>query len=501
MDINTKTTSITDLEVAAIIVYTFNDNSRSKGPILTVDKALNSGINKLIQDGEIKGNYGEKTLIHTLGKMSPVRILVAGLGNHLELTTDKIRATTGDCLRYLRGIGVTSAAVTLEGEYLETLEPDMFAQAITEGALLGLYRMSKYKSSGDQQDDLTKFTILRASKIPESTIMDSITRGEIIAKAVNFARDMVNEPANVMTPTRMAELALVAASETNLKIEVLDEPIMQQLGMGALLGVAQGSVESPKLIVMRYAGDPSNEENNLGLLGKGITFDSGGLDLKPPSGMATMKQDMAGGAAVIAAMQAISLLKPCINVTGIIAATENMPGGKAQRPGDIVKTMSGKTIEIDNTDAEGRLVLADALSYARSLGLSKIVDVATLTGAIVIALGKHCTGAFGNDTKFTSKILSSGETVGERMWAFPMFEEYKDQYKSDFADLKNTGGRGAGSITGAQIIGEFADGASWVHLDIAGTALEDRNHGYNVKGATGVPVRSLINLSQALSSD
>ena len=192
MDINTTTTSITDLEVGAIIVYTFNDNSHGKGPILTADEALNGGINKLIHEGEIKGNYGEKTLIHTLGKMSPGRILVAGLGNHLELTTDKIRATTGDCLRYLRGIGVTSAAVTLEGEYLESLEPDMFTQAITEGALLGLYSMSKYKSSEDQQKDLAEFTILRASKIPESTIMDSITTGKIIAKAVNFARDMVN---------------------------------------------------------------------------------------------------------------------------------------------------------------------------------------------------------------------------------------------------------------------------------------------------------------------
>ena len=274
---------------------------------------------------------------------------------------------------------------------------------------------------------------------------------------------------------------------------------MAELGMGALLGVAQGSEEPPKFIVLRYKGDPDDEANTLGLLGKGITFDSGGLDIKSASGMAAMKGDMAGGASVIAAMRAIGRLRPKINVTAIVPATENMPGARAQRPGDVVRAMSGKTIEIDNTDAEGRLVLADAVAYARSIGLTRLVDVATLTGAVVVALGNQCTGAFGNDQDFANEVIRAGSQTGERIWQLPTYDEYKEQYKSDVADIKNTGGRGAGSIIGAQIIGEFSDGASWVHLDIAGTSRTDRNKGWNLKGATGVPVRALVRLTRNLS--
>ena len=237
----------------------------------------------------------------------------------------------------------------------------------------------------------------------------------------------------------------------------------------------------------------------LGLLGKGITFDSGGISIKPATNMGAMKGDMAGGAAVISAMKAIGALKPKINVTAIVPATENMPGGKAQRPGDIVKTMSGKTIEIDNTDAEGRLVLADAVAYARSLGLTRIVDVATLTGAMSIALGKVYIGAFGNDQELIDQVIAAGEQSGERFWQLPTSEDYKHQYRSDVADMKNTGGRAAGSITGAQIIGEFADGAAWVHLDIAATSRAESATGYNVKGATGAPVRTLVRLAQRLA--
>ena len=252
-------------------------------------------------------------------------------------------------------------------------------------------------------------------------------------------------------------------------------------------------------MVLKYEGDPDEPGNSLGLLGKGITFDSGGISIKPATNMGAMKGDMAGGAAVISAMKAIGALKPKINVTAIVPATENMPGGKAQRPGDIVKTMSGKTIEIDNTDAEGRLVLADAVAYARSLGLTRIVDVATLTGAMSIALGKVYIGAFGNDQELIDQVIAAGEQSGERFWQLPTSEDYKHQYRSDVADMKNTGGRAAGSITGAQIIGEFADGAAWVHLDIAATSRAESTTGYNVKGATGAPVRTLVRLAQRLA--
>ena len=269
--------------------------------------------------------------------------------------------------------------------------------------------------------------------------------------------------------------------------------------LSTVLGVAQGSNEPPKLIVLRYNGDTPNRSNSLCLLGKGITFDSGGLDIKSASGMLGMKGDMAGGASVIAAMRAIGILKPKINVVGIVPATENMLGSRAQRPGDVVRTMDGTSIEIGNTDAEGRLVLADAVAYARSIGQNRLVDVATLTGAMSVALGNICTGVFGNDQTLIDQVIESGESAGERFWQMPMFEEYKAGYRSDIADIKNTGGRGAGSITGAQFIGEFAGKATWAHLDIAATSKSAKNEGYNIKGATGVPVRTLVQLASNLA--
>jgi leucyl aminopeptidase len=297
----------------------------------------------------------------------------------------------------------------------------------------------------------------------------------------------------------MAETALEVSREADLEILVMDRPEMVDLKMGALLGVAQGGDEPPKLIVLRHHGDPSDESNSLCLLGKGITFDSGGLDIKSASGMLSMKGDMAGGASVIAAMRAIGILKPKINVVGIVPATENMPGGRAQRPGDVVRAMDGKTIEIGNTDAEGRLVLADAVAYARSIGQTRLVDVATLTGAMSVALGNVCTGVFGYDQTLIDHVIESGEAAGERFWQMPMFEEYKEGYRSDIADVKNTGGRGAGAITGAQFIGEFAEGVAWAHMDIAATSKSAKDEGYNPKGATGVPVRTLVRLAENLA--
>ena len=318
---------------------------------------------------------------------------------------------------------------------------------------------------------------------------------------MNLAREMGNEPANVMTPTRMAEIALEVASGAGMKITVLERSDVEELGMGAYAGVAQGTEEPPKFIVIRHDGDPDNPGNNLGLLGKGITFDSGGLDIKSAAGMLTMKSDMSGGACVIGAMKAIGAFNPKINVWGIIPATENMPGRRAQRPGDVVTAMNGKTIEIGNTDAEGRLVLADALCYAVQNGLTRVVDVATLTGAIGVALGDGATGVFGNDQDWVDKIIEAGAAVGERIWQLPTYDSYKSEYSSDIADIRNTGGRGAGAITGALIIGEFAGESSWAHLDIAATTRTTSNKGINPKGSTGVPVRALVELATALASE
>ena len=272
---------------------------------------------------------------------------------------------------------------------------------------------------------------------------------------------MGNEPANHLTPTRMAEIAREVADQGGMSLTIFDRGDAERMGMGAYVGVAQGTEEPPKFIVIRYDGDPDNPDNNLGLLGKGITFDSGGLDIKSAAGMLTMKSDMSGGACVIGAMKAIGAFRPRLNVWGIVPATENMPGRRAQRPGDVVRAMNGKTIEIGNTDAEGRLVLADALCYAVENGLTRVVDVATLTGAVRVALGDGATGVFGNDQAWTDTVIAAGNGVGERMWQLPTFASYRDEYKSDIADIKNTGGAGAGAITGALIIGEFAGDAKW----------------------------------------
>ncbi len=498
VDIKVRTGNIAEQDLDAVVVNLFDGVKSPGGATGAVDTALEGAIKALIEDGEITGKRGELTLIHSLGKITPKRVLVAGLGDAQSLDLDGIRSVSAASARRLRSIGVKRAATITHGAGIGGIDPKEAAQALAEGIVMGLYRFDKYKSDSDASN-LDELDIVEFDGSKVEAMQDGVNTGVVIADAVNLCRDMANEPANNMTPSHMAEQALAVAQSCSVKLEVLERARMETLGMGAMLGVAQGSDEPPKFIIMRYEGDPDNPDNNIGLLGKGITFDSGGLDIKNAVGMSTMKGDMSGGAAVIAAMQAIGQLKPHINVTAIVPATENMPSGKAQRPGDVVRAMNGKTIEIDNTDAEGRLVLADAMCYARSMGIRHIVDVATLTGAMSVALGDKCMGAFGNGDAFTEQVIAAGEAVGERVWPLPMYDDYKEQYRSDIADIKNTGGRGAGSITGALIIGEFNDGAEWVHLDIAGTARARGTKGYTVKGATGVPVRTLVRLVSNLA--
>lgn len=499
MDIKVVSGDVTAQQVGAVVVNLFEGVTSPGGATGAVDSALGGAISQLIEDGEIKGKLGETTLIHTLGKMTPSRVIVVGLGKADDFSSDRVRSVAAASYRALRSANVTSAATITHGAGIGGLDVKDSARSLAEGFVMGSYRFDKHKSGGNDESKLSEISVIESDSSKIEALEAGVAEGRVIGKAVNLCRDMSNEPANHMTPTDMSESALAVSRDAGLSLQVLERAQMQELGMGSLLGVALGSDQPPKFIIMKYDGDPQNESNSIGLLGKGITFDSGGLNIKPGSGMATMKGDMAGGASVIAAMGAIGQLKPKINVVGIVPATENMVGPSAQRPGDVVTAMNGKTIEIDNTDAEGRLVLADAVCYARSIGLTRIVDVATLTGAVAVALGSQCMGAFGNDSEFTQTVVDAGNRVGERVWEMPMFEEYKDQYRSDIADIKNTGGRGAGSITGAQIIGEFADGSSWVHLDIAGTARIGSNKGYNVKGATGVPVRTLVELVKSLA--
>ena len=500
MEIKVVQEDVTQIKVPALIVNLFEGVQQPGGATGAVDRALDGAITRIIQEGEARGKKGEMTLIHTLGKIGPSRVLVAGLGKQESFTQDTIREVVASSCRRLRKLGIDRVATIAHGSGIAGLDARSSGQAIAEGSILGLYQFRNYLTKNeDGSGEVKDLLIVERDPTKTADLGKGVELGRLMAEAVIMARDMVNEPANVLTPTRMAEIAGEVAEEVGLKITVLERPQMEELNMGALLGVAMGSDQPPKLIVLEYSGDPDNPSNNLGLIGKGITFDSGGISLKPAGGMEDMKGDMAGGAAVIAAMKAVGQLKPRLNVTAIIAATENMPGGSAQRPGDVVRSMSGKTIEVINTDAEGRLVLADALHYARQMGITRVVDIATLTGAIVVTFGNACSGVMGNNQELIDQVIKAGQSSGERIWQLPMYDEYKDLIKSKVADMKNTGGRSAGSISAAKFLAEFAEDTPWAHLDIAGTYFSTSDKGYLAKGGTGVPARLLINLTMGLS--
>lgn len=364
--------------------------------------------------------------------------------------------------------------------------------------MLGLYAFRHHITKEPEFGEIKSLTMVSPDRGKVASLRRASNKGKIVAEATNLARDMVNEPSNHMTPTDMAEMAAWLAKNYGFDITVLEREEVEKLGMGAFLGVAKASEQPPKFIVLTYKGRQSRDID-IALVGKGITFDSGGISLKPAEGMEEMKGDMAGGASVIAATSAIAQLKPRINVMAVVAATENLPGGNAIKPGDVLKAMSGKTIEIISTDAEGRLTLADALAYAKQKKAKQIIDVATLTGACRTALGDVASGGFTNNQELFDKVIAAGKEAGEKIWPMPMYEEYKEQNKSEVADIKNTGGRLAGASTAAQFLAEFAGDTPWVHLDIAGTSILDKERNYAVKGATGVPVRTLVNLVLALA--
>ena len=403
-----------------------------------------------------------------------------------------------DACRTLRKKGVKKLETALIGVGVNNIDPETSAEAIAEGAILGLYTFNRHITKKPEQSEITELVINGRDLKSKTAVQRGVNTGKILAEAANLARDLVNEPSNYMTPTILAAEAKKVAEKHGLEIEVLERKQMQELGMGALLGVARCSEQPPKFIVLNYRGK-TTKTVDIALVGKGITFDSGGISLKPPDHMGDMKSDMAGAASVIAAIGAIARLKPKLNVMAIAPATENLPSGTAFKPADILTAMNGKTIEIITTDAEGRLILADALGYANKKGAKMIIDIATLTGACQIALGDITTGAFTNNQELLDKVIAAGNAVGDKIWQLPTFEEYKEQNKSDVADLKNTGGRNAGAITAALFVGEFAEKTPWVHLDIAGPALLDSAKGYYIKGATGVPTRTLITLVQHLA--
>jgi leucyl aminopeptidase len=489
MEIKAATGDITDIKTDAIIVNHYEGVKKPEGDIAVIDKKLDGEISSLIKQKDIKGKLNEITLLHSMGKLQAGKVAVLGLGKKHELTTNKVRGAIAEACRYLRGRGVSRIASIIIGDGINKIKTDDAIQAMTEGAILGLYTFRRYMTKKENGlGEIKELTIFGKAK---KSMEQAVIRGKIIAEAANYARDMVNEPGNYMTPTQMANSARQLAKKYGLKIQVFDKDKMKELGMGGLLGVSRGSQQPPKFIILSYKGRQSGEID-LGLVGKGITFDSGGISIKPSDSMADMKGDMAGAAAVLATISAIAQLKPAINVTAFVPATENLPSGTALKPGDIISAMNGKTIEVLNTDAEGRLILADALSYAVKSGAKAIVDAATLTGACQIALGKITSGAFTNNQALLDKLITAANEAGEPAWQMPMFDEYKEFIKSDVADIKNIGNRYGGAITAAKFLEEFVDKTPWVHVDFTGDT--DKDKGYLVKGATGVPVRTLINL-------
>ena len=498
MEIRVEQGDIAQHSANAIVVNLFEGVTQPGGGTGAVDKAMDGAISQVIQDGDCRGKENEFTLIHTLGKLPSPRVVVAGLGKQERFTLDKVRSVAAGVARQLRRHRCETIATITHGAGIAGLDPEACAQAIAEGTVLGLYTFRRHKKPKEDDVDVRELTLVEFDEAKVETLRRGAERGVVLAEAANFARDLANEPSNILTPTEMAERARAMAEETGLECEIFDQPWMEERGMGAFLGVARGSLEPPKFIVLRYRGGGST---HLALVGKGITFDTGGISIKPAAGMEEMKGDMSGGAAVIAAMGAIARLKPAIDVTAIVPATENMPSGNAIKPGDVLRAMSGKTIEVINTDAEGRLILADGISYAREQSPAAIVDVATLTGAISVALGNVAMGAMTNHDALYSRVQRAAETAGDKVWQLPMFDEYKEQIKSNVADMKNTGGRGAGSITAAFFLKEFVEDTPWVHLDMAGVDFYDKDKGVLVKGASGIPVRTLVHLAFGLAKE
>ncbi|MHC1578414.1 MAG: leucyl aminopeptidase [Dehalococcoidia bacterium] len=492
MEIRVAVEDIARLDADGIVVNLFEGAEQPAGATADVDNALNGAISSVISRGEMKGKLGEVTVIRTFGKLPAAMVAIVGLGKPQDITAERIRSIAGEFCRALRKLNCHSIATIAHGAGLGGIELEASAEAIAEGSVLGLYSFTKYKKP--EYEDIKEMLIVTRERHEAPVLQTAIDKGRLIAEASNLARSMVNEPGNYMTPSQMAEIAKEIANKHDLELKVLERQDMEMMGMGALMGVAKGSNQPPKLITLSYKGNRGSEKV-LGFVGKGITFDSGGVSIKPSEGMGEMKDDMAGAAAVMAAVSAIAQLKPKINVTGIVPAAENLPSGTALKPGDVLKAMNGKTIEVISTDAEGRLILADALSYAVEQGISSLIDLATLTGACRVALGTLYSGVFGNDKALIDKVLKAAERTGERMWQMPMPEEYKDQIRSEIADVKNTGNRYGGAITAALFLAEFVRNVSWVHIDIAGTASSAKESGYIIKGATGVGVRTLVELA------
>lgn len=498
VDFQVRSGDITESTADVVVVNLFEGVTKPGGATGAIDVALDGAISKLIAQGDIRGKTGEVTWIHTFGRGNAPRVVVAGLGKQKDFDLDAVRNLSANLVRVLRKPGIKSVATIAHGAGIGGLDPAACARAVAEGSLLGNYRFLKHKAKDDERSEITSVTLFESDTKKTKVVTAAAARGVIVAEATNLARDLSNEPSNHLTPSDLAAKAADVAKENGLELEVLERADMERKGMGSLLSVAKGSAQPPKMIRLSYKGR-GGEGYDLALVGKGITFDTGGISIKPAANMEAMKADMTGAASVIAAMGAIAKLAPKVNIVGIAPCTENMPGGNAIKPGDVVSAMNGRTIEIINTDAEGRLVLADALCWAKELGATAIVDVATLTGAVTTTLGDVAYGLMTNNDAFCSKLEAAATAAGEKTWRLPMWKEYDDFIKSDVADCKNSGTRGAGTIVGAKFLEPFVGETPWVHMDIAGVDMMSADKGWVSKGASGYSVRTMINLAMAMA--
>ena len=496
MQIQLETQPYSSIQTDALVTYVFDKDNKIEGPLADIDQGMSGHLAALATGGELTGKPLEMVLLHFPEGMDAKRLLVVGAGKPEKFAVADLRKIAGSALRYLKSRGIKKFVfLAREGE-----RGPAAAQAVVEGLMAGDFESDKYRTDKKNNLEIQSVSLAGFDAGPGGNLTAAIERGRVIAESQNFARDLINEPSNRLTPRMLAARAETMAKEMGLSVEILDERKISELKMGALIGVAQGSVEPPRVIVVRFT--PENPRPGgpvLGLVGKAVTFDTGGISIKPADNMEKMKYDMGGGATMLGAMRALAYLKPSVPVIAVIPATENMPGGRAQKPGDVQVAMSGKTIEVINTDAEGRLILADGVTYARKLGCTHLIDAATLTGAIQVALGNVHVGAFGTPREYLDQFLESAKAAGEKMWPMPMDEEYEELIKSTIADIRNTGtGKGGGAITAAWFIKEFAEDTPWVHLDIAATCWVDEGKPWLAKGPTGVAIRSIIEFAMKL---
>lgn len=491
LKINVKKGFIAEAATEAAVVIRFEGEEGLCGAAVTLDEKCGGFISRIMGQGDFSGRAEQVSVIYSPGGLPAKRLVVVGLGKRGDMSLERLRAAFSAAAQKIRSLNVKEFATSLDFGGVD-LPADRVTEAVVEGVLLGLYRYTPFKTVDREEiREISAFTLLVGDEKALRTVRDAARKAEIIANAVLFARDIVSAPANAMTPTVLAAAARASSRGRNIRCRVLGSEAMQKLGMNALLGVAAGSDEPPQFIVMEYRGGEKSSPF-VALVGKGLTFDSGGISIKPAEKMEEMKSDMAGGAAVIAAVRAAAELRLPVNLVGLVPATENLPGGKAYKPGDILKSLSGKTIEIVTTDAEGRLILADALTYAGRYRPAAIIDLATLTGACIVALGEHVIGMMGTDERLKQEIREAAHVTGERVWELPLWEEYDELIKGDAADYKNSGGRAGGAITAGAFLSKFTGDHPWVHLDIAGPAWLKKDRPYIPKGASGVGVRLLL---------